>query len=149
MWHQLLDVGIVALTLEQAHSLQMQTARASNTDKRPLIQLDVFHQLHCLDALRKFIFARDSQDHSGYTKGLVHINHCIDQIRQSLMCHADISMVYHIPRPENEQTPQLPKWKANFSAPHTCRDFWAIHDWAKRYNTSGFEIERWNDKEFL
>ncbi|KAL3420100.1 hypothetical protein PVAG01_08599 [Phlyctema vagabunda] len=149
MWHELMDVGIMSLSEERARSLQIPTAKASDSDQTPLVQLDVFHQLHCLNALRKFVFAKPTREESDWSKELVHINHCIDQLRQSLMCHSDLSIIYHVPRPPKEKSPQLPTWKANFSAPHTCRNFWALHDWAKKYNTSGFEIERWNDEEFL
>lgn len=54
-----------------------------------------------------------------------HIEHCVDSIRQALMCTSDITAYpvewnsrYHRPRP-------------NFiTAKHTCRNFEKIRDWA-------------------
>jgi hypothetical protein len=53
-----------------------------------------------------------------------HINHCIDTIRQSLMCAADIS-VYTWEWDEERQT-TVNKVKN----PHVCRNFDKIKEWA-------------------
>ena len=49
-------VGFITLTPEQNEQLEMPTQNVSRSDHRPMIQLDVFHQLHCLDTLRKVAF---------------------------------------------------------------------------------------------
>lgn len=48
-----LSVGFVVLTPDQSEELEIPTMNISRKDPRPLIQLDVFHELHCLDSLRK------------------------------------------------------------------------------------------------
>ncbi|KAJ0124044.1 hypothetical protein J7T55_012517 [Diaporthe amygdali] len=62
-----------------------------------LMYMDVFQQLHCLNCLRKKLdpwkasypsVGSDSTFPEGY-----HTAHCIDSIRLSLECHADVSMV--------------------------------------------------------
>lgn len=58
------------------------------------------------------------------------------------MCHSDVTPITHKARPKPHH-PRLPNWVPNFSVPHTCRNFDKIHDWAKKYNTSGFVIEVW------
>lgn len=55
--------------------------------------LDVFHQLHCLNMVRKrfdpdYYPAEDPPRLSN-----MHRDHCLDYIRQSLMCHADATPV--------------------------------------------------------
>jgi hypothetical protein len=74
----------------------------------------------------------------------IHIDHCIDYLRQALMCHSDVTPITHAPRPK-PYNPALSPWRPNFATPHTCRDFWAIHRWAGSdgRNSSGFVIEVW------
>jgi Mycotoxin biosynthesis protein UstYa len=69
-------------------------------------------------------------------------DHCIDYLRQVLMCHSDVTPITHKKRPAG-YNPALADWVPNFSTPHTCRNFQKIHDWAKKYNTSGYVIESW------
>ena len=54
-----------------------------------------------------------------------HLDHCVDSIRQSLMCTADISV---IPFQWIEEKKQL---AARATIPHVCRDFQQIQEWAK------------------
>ena len=56
---------------------------------------DMLHSLHCLNALRKHI----DVDHYGNHLKLpeqyrrMHIDHCIDQLRQAITCHGDMTPV--------------------------------------------------------
>ncbi|KAL4259670.1 ustYa family protein [Pleurotus pulmonarius] len=59
-----------------------------------------------------------------------HISHCIDMIRQSLMCSADISVIsWYMPEASSpEHTPNpLPR----FDQTRMCRDFDDLRDWAR------------------
>jgi hypothetical protein len=60
-----------------------------------------------------------------------HITHCLNQIRQSIMCHGDI-------------TPYVWQWNETLgynqnmiSTPHTCKNFDKIRDWARPENHGG------------
>ncbi|KAH3999716.1 hypothetical protein HBH98_085850 [Parastagonospora nodorum] len=59
-----------------------------------LVWLNVFHQLHCLKMLRKMNY-RDhyypNQTEHNARDMEVHINHCIEQLRQAVMCNPDTS----------------------------------------------------------
>lgn len=69
--------------------------------------LTVFHQLHCLDEVRhsywelshaKQLGGQPDKDQGGESGGKMHspshVRHCIDLLRQSLMCNADITLEY-------------------------------------------------------
>jgi hypothetical protein len=58
------------------------------------------------------------------------------------MYHADVTPIAHKKHNPGFNS-LLQDWVANFAAAHTCRNFNKIHDWAKKYNTSGFVIESW------
>lgn len=64
---------------------------------------------------------------------ITHIDHCIDSIRQTLMCSADVS-------------PIVFNWdpSVNYSRPistiyHTCRDFEALRQWTEDHQVKNFD----------
>ncbi|KAJ5761269.1 hypothetical protein N7520_008425 [Penicillium odoratum] len=88
---------------------------------RYLASLDVFHQLHFVDLLRKNIHREYYDKHEGSFAGAPkrviegHLEHCIETLRQMLMCHGDISLLTY-------------NWVAgrdmpypNFNTIHTCK----------------------------
>ncbi|KAM3486851.1 hypothetical protein MY3957_009695 [Beauveria namnaoensis] len=98
-----------------------------------VIGLDVFHQLHCLNMLRKFIYLRRYNSSIVRADGSVdflswsHLDHCIESIRQSLTCASDISTVTYRWHSTKILEPELRNV-------HMCRNFSKIREWA---------LERW------
>jgi hypothetical protein len=68
-----------------------------------------------------------SQDMSKHGLHLMpnHIAHCIENMRQSFMCTADISTVVWQWEDSSQTT------KGYLNVPHTCRNFDRLQDWAK------------------
>ena len=69
--------------------------------------LDVFHQLHCLNHVRTFLFTLQAgveyntvnETYENLLKPQEdHVYHCFDYIRQALMCNADLTVEW--PRTE-------------------------------------------------
>jgi hypothetical protein len=56
----------------------------------------------------------------------VHIDHCIDQMRQSLMCTVDVTPIPY------EWYPKYGAYMPSTGIMHTCRNFEAVQDWAKK-----------------
>ncbi|KZM23738.1 uncharacterized protein EKO05_0005702 [Ascochyta rabiei] len=96
------------------------------------------HHLHCLNLLRKSLpwnikyykamgmgpFAND--DHILKS----HVTHCLDIIRQQLMCNVDVGVlgqVWYQP-PDSDIEPFV-----DFNTIHTCRNFEAVRDWAEKH----------------
>ncbi|KAI1820839.1 hypothetical protein F4861DRAFT_533432 [Xylaria intraflava] len=92
--------------------------------------MDVFHQLHCLNYLRKktilynHLYPSSGEIEDQQVPPEFHIPHCIDSIRLSLQCHADTTLV-----PQRWADGWLEPW-AIWTNKHTCRNFNAIRDWA-------------------
>lgn len=65
---------------------------------------------------------------------LIFRDHCVDSIRETLMCHADVSPIpFRVNVPANQViVPRL-------STTHTCRNFTKIQEWAKDHRAG-----RWN-----
>jgi len=80
--------------------------------------------------IRKAYWAKSSdgmQDthHHGEMVGPEHIDHCIDTIRQYMMCNADVTATTWVWDPEKGKS------KAVADVAHTCRNFEDIKAWAE------------------
>ncbi|KAJ0124502.1 hypothetical protein J7T55_005840 [Diaporthe amygdali] len=92
--------------------------------------LDVFHQLHCLNYIRKktLLYAPVYQNQPGEEDIPMkyHIPHCLDSIRLSLQCHADMSVI-----PQRWAPGWIEPW-AIWTNHHQCRNFEHVRDWARQ-----------------
>ncbi|KAK4445588.1 hypothetical protein QBC34DRAFT_472114 [Podospora aff. communis PSN243] len=102
-----------------------------NTDGVQVL-LEVFHQLHCLNTLRKRTWPEYYPKPDTISEKLYrdHTDHCIEMLRIALMCFSDV-------------TPITAKWitathqEPDFSTLHTCRNFDKIRDFSRSH------AERW------
>lgn len=65
-----------------------------------------------------------------------HLNHCLNALRQSIMCHSDVSVLVWqwYDRPEDQEDPFDELRSHNYpftNIPHTCRNFDKISEWAR------------------
>ncbi|OJJ42237.1 hypothetical protein ASPZODRAFT_155448 [Penicilliopsis zonata CBS 506.65] len=102
-----------------------------------IVELDVFHQLHCLNLVRLKAWTAENPEYGDngvnpHLQKMDHIDHCIDTMRQSLMCSADISPIVWNWDPASQSA------KGRASTLHTCRDFEAIRQWAIEHHTDAF-----------
>ncbi|RWA09506.1 hypothetical protein EKO27_g5598 [Xylaria grammica] len=99
-----------------------------------LVTLDVFHQMHCLDIVRMALYPQRYDKSFYLANGTIdyckwlHVDHCIDQLRQALLCNSDVSVVYY-------------KWsdvvegiRPMVNNQHTCRNYDKVLEWAKERN---------------
>ncbi|THG93993.1 hypothetical protein EW026_g7385 [Hermanssonia centrifuga] len=100
-----------------------------------VVALSVFHELHCLNVIRKALHPDYYVDPvTGAIGNIVkddlpdHLNHCVDTIRQALMCAADITP--HVWHWDEERKISLP---AFHDAAHVCRSYDNIVEWAKTH----------------
>ncbi|KAK4444363.1 hypothetical protein QBC34DRAFT_475069 [Podospora aff. communis PSN243] len=97
------------------------------------VGLDVFHTLHCLDNIRRLFYpeyyALDPENHEAHVR---HRGHCIDQIRQYIMCAGDMT-AYGTRWFENPG-----RNYADSDVVHTCRNFDKLRGWTRnRYHAGG------------
>ncbi|OAL30947.1 hypothetical protein AYO20_08532 [Fonsecaea nubica] len=93
--------------------------------------LEVFHQLHCLNLLRKatyFEYYADKEIMFKTTRHMIreHLDHCIDMLRISLQCTSDLTLITF-----NASTPEFPmaEYIPDFYTNHRCRNFEQTLDW--------------------
>ncbi|KAJ9606918.1 hypothetical protein H2200_008929 [Cladophialophora chaetospira] len=139
------DYATSVISEEEAKNLITPTLRIPGTAKY-LVQLDVFHELHCLNDMRKLLYPErfDGIQNLTAANGTVnrdtnmfrHWEHCVDSLRQTLMCHADVSPIpFHINRPMDSGIfPRL-------ATTHTCRNFTKVQEWAREHSAGDFKYE--------
>ncbi|XP_014550238.1 hypothetical protein COCVIDRAFT_116011, partial [Bipolaris victoriae FI3] len=87
-----------------------------------LVSLQVYHYLHCINALRRaayqHVYGAPTKEH------LNHLDHCIDMLRQAAQCQSDLTPMLYF-NPENDPNTMLIK-----SHQHSCRRFDLVNEWA-------------------
>jgi hypothetical protein len=129
-WDNLLHAQYIAL--EESETNQIPPSHISPTwynGEHNFMELSVFHNLHCLNEIRLALSPGRDVEHKHerdlFHQGTVHLDHCVDQIRQALMCHADLTPV------PMQQIEGLENTLIGNGEEHTCRDFDAIWQWVE------------------
>ncbi|KAF1365565.1 hypothetical protein EJ07DRAFT_95628, partial [Lizonia empirigonia] len=110
-------------------------------EDKHMIGLDVFHRLHCLDTIRKSFYLRRYNITLLRPDGTVnylpwlYVDHCIESIRQSLMCNADVTPMHY------EWSDDIKSVVPKITVTHTCRDFEEIQKWT----TNRWVDWKWSD----
>ena len=112
--------------------------------------MDGLHQLHCLNLLRKSLFFNyeyySSHSHPSHPGGSgefrefsnpplhvrAHINHCVDALRERIMCAADSEVLPYYWRDMQGFT--IP----DFAVTRQCRSFESLRRWAEEH-----QLEDW------
>lgn len=97
------------------------------------VTLDVYHTLHCVNHLRKSYYSDYYQNPNPVAQQREHFDHCIDLLRQTLMCHGDVALHpfewiddYRFPWP-TEKTE------------HQCRSWDKLVAWSKEHSIANLE----------
>jgi len=96
-----------------------------------LVTLEMFHKLHCLNVLRMTNYPDRYPEYNLFNengKRLMmrqgHVDHCIDRLRQGVMCSGDTGTLYWT------WIEDLQQYRINMSSTHSCRNYDKIRDWA-------------------
>lgn len=95
-WDSLLKNFNLRLTESEMRSLGKMDDNLPLPDGGYFGSLTVFHQLHCIERVQKALYPKyywaDLNDEEAFLN-LGHSEHCLDVLRQSIMCNADTSMI--------------------------------------------------------
>ncbi|KAI1363194.1 hypothetical protein F5Y08DRAFT_251979 [Xylaria arbuscula] len=121
-WSRLLMNANVRVSAEDLEKAGVESIPLNDGSGKYYAILDVYHQLHCLKYIRHYMYKDIYNDVQPWTP--THVDHCIDSIRQNLMCNADIAMMGF-------------KWvndslepKPHFRGQHECVNWERIEEWA-------------------
>ncbi|PSS03843.1 hypothetical protein BD289DRAFT_420360 [Coniella lustricola] len=115
---------------KDAEKIPNRTIKIPGDEEHSVVWLGVFHELHCLNILRKLIwfeyYSVMSDLVAGRNNMRNHLVHCVDAIRKASMCHADITPIPLWSEPDFKKGEITPVFKV----PHTCRNYDRIKEWA-------------------
>ncbi|KAJ3552824.1 hypothetical protein NM688_g3948 [Phlebia brevispora] len=136
-WNDLYnDFGISQIPEWQADRLPNPSAPFPENPEYYIVQLSAFHQMHCLNNIRKALWSEHYVDPvTGELDGLnshqlrAHLNHCLDTLRQGIMCAGDVSpIVWHW---SDEDQGDI----INLDIAHSCRSYDSLVTWAKEHKS--------------
>ncbi|KAF7345275.1 hypothetical protein MSAN_01904200 [Mycena sanguinolenta] len=133
MWSDLYNYGVSRITKEEAARLPNKTHAIPGDPGHYIAELDVFHNIHCLNKVRMALDPdcypdwriSTSNNYIPTQDATEHISHCIDWLRQSIMCHVDTSVIVW------QWDSQANESRVKGNVAHTCRKFDKITEWAK------------------
>ncbi|KAI1121060.1 hypothetical protein F5Y10DRAFT_257088 [Nemania abortiva] len=131
-WDNLVDQPMILVDNETLHAFDPTSKPTKSIEGHYYATVEVYHQLHCLDITRKFIW-RDHYQHVDTFQDppemvWEHVDHCIDLLRQVLMCNGDIGLIFYTDVGEKQPV-------ARVSTTHMCRNFSQITDWVKGHDS--------------
>ncbi|KAG8627509.1 hypothetical protein KVT40_004992 [Elsinoe batatas] len=85
LWSDLYNFGITRISTDEARPLENKTLRLPGQEGGYIVQLSVFHQLHCLNLVRRGLYGEVDFSNVDDLLGIEHLDHCIDTIRQGIM----------------------------------------------------------------
>ena len=119
--------GLVSLPSAVAYAQNLELSNLSTTAGESVFQVDAFHQLHCVARVREMIISYPSllklnPDLGEQDRYYQHTLHCVDYLRQAVMCNLDLTLVSTGHDLEFDHSP-----------PRQCRDWDAVVGWVDRW----------------
>lgn len=119
--------GLVSIPNTQTLSFNIPPSNLTTIEGESVYQVDVFHQIHCLERIRSDLLSAPflyqlNPNRTDEEPHFRHIMHCVDYLRQAIMCTGDLTLVSSGSDLEFEKGPE-----------RQCRDFHAIGDWVRRW----------------
>ena len=110
------------------------------TGEKYIAHLDTQHQLHCLNHLRMALFADyyHSAEELTHPEYMPHLMHCLDLVRQNIMCHADTNFM-PLAWAEDNKHAHMPR-----KLSYQCKDYEAFRKWAASKDLTNIVEEEWD-----
>ncbi|KAJ7938294.1 hypothetical protein B0H13DRAFT_1851737 [Mycena leptocephala] len=150
-WDNLQQYSKLRLPRSEAVLFPNKTSGIAGDPGYYLAELEIYHQLHCLvewnaspggrylwmlqNQIRQALHPKYYPNWGMHTIGAreFHIDHCVDRIRQGLMCNADTSVLVW------EWNPTFNETRVRLRVPHQCKNFSKIHEWTRDKLMTSFD----------
>jgi len=146
-WHKLHEFESTRISEEEASRIPQLTVPIPGQPRQYIVALDVIHELHCVDLIRHRIYSdlyhdSGSNETSAYHAIMFqweHMDHCVDNLRQALMCLPDITRLTLAPSTAHRLLVQVRSTNAEDEPVRMCRNFEEIREWAQGRNADKFD----------
>ncbi|PVH88366.1 hypothetical protein DL98DRAFT_509079 [Cadophora sp. DSE1049] len=124
-WSKVINPLNLFMTLDEANVMGTEGMGIEPASGLYMSMPQVLHDLHCLNMIRK-VLRLDHYTEMNNSILDVHIDHCIDGLRQSLMCFSDMTLIKEYWTDNKGDEGGM---MADFDNVHVCRDFDSIRAW--------------------
>ena len=148
-WDRISDVQAILIDSNEVENLgkdPLKTVRAPERwgfgSDAHWAEIDVFHQIHCLNSIRQSLYRDYYTGKDNETNPLAwgHVTHCIHNLVQYLMCTASTDVVTY------NWVEGKPKPVPDFNINKKCRDFEGLLEWQNEHKLMD-PREKWDDIE--
>ncbi|KAH7325712.1 hypothetical protein B0I35DRAFT_508060 [Stachybotrys elegans] len=125
-WHELLAGTMIRFSAEEMHMANNATS-ARHVDGTGYIGgLGISHNLHCLKRIRQWMYpdyyyGSEEQD---WDELAAHVDHCLETIRQALLCSADVNVFTLIWTSHSKTKPST-----RVPQQHACVNWDVLQEW--------------------
>ncbi|KAH8884196.1 hypothetical protein GQ53DRAFT_846499 [Thozetella sp. PMI_491] len=136
LWDELMPVGAGFVRVPYPRRFNMPASEPIEDDNEEgeLYSLSVTHQLHCLAVLRHVIIKYEKHDKSRFA-GDGHEYHCLDYIRQAVLCAGDTTLDYADDQVIGQDGKVTRYGFTGANSTHMCRDWDAIKKFAEEHRS--------------
>ncbi|KAF1736400.1 hypothetical protein CRV24_002007 [Beauveria bassiana] len=125
LWDALQPIGGGLIAVSDPRKLGLvgglPLGKGANEERpREAYGISMFHQIHCLVAIRTAIRTRTFNDQ--------HLDHCLDYLRQAIMCTGDTTLEKVIKDDSGKTKPEIDGW----GTVHECRSWHMLFEFAER-----------------
>ncbi|KAK7020928.1 hypothetical protein R3P38DRAFT_3548294 [Favolaschia claudopus] len=142
-WDDLQKYSVLRLPRSEAMKFPNRTSPIAGDPGYYMAELEVYHQLHCLVPQNQIRQALHPNHYPNWGMHTIHgvssrqfyIDHCVERIRQGIMCNVDTSVLVW------EWNPTVNETRVRLRVPHQCKNFTKIHEWTRENLLTSFP--RW------
>ncbi|SMR52955.1 unnamed protein product [Zymoseptoria tritici ST99CH_1E4] len=126
-WANITEGHLILLNETGVRALGQSLDEAVSLEGKYFALPEYYHQMHCLDIIRRSFWREHYSDFKVFQFSeeaiMGHIDHCLDLLRQMIMCTADVGLIIYYWEGADRE-PQ-----AKFATEHMCRNLDRINDW--------------------
>ncbi|KAI0532441.1 hypothetical protein GGR58DRAFT_490209 [Xylaria digitata] len=143
-WHHLLQNDNIRVPKGYLDELNLTTVYTLDGSEG-IASLSVYHSLHCLKKVKRMLFKEyyhSGKSDEAMAREAKHVDHCVEYIRESLMCHPDLSMVtFRWINNTAQYEDKTAFYPTNFDAAlHRCANWEALDSWANKRMFDLFDV---------
>ncbi|GAB1312627.1 hypothetical protein MFIFM68171_02837 [Madurella fahalii] len=149
-WHRLLRNDNILVPKEYLDELNL-TSIYTKDGLHGIASLSVYHSLHCLKQkkVKRMIFKEyyhKGKSEEAMAREAKHVDHCVEYIREALMCQPDLSLVtFRWINNTAQHEDKSAFYPTNFDVSmHTCAKWEPLDEWAggRRFNLFDVDLLR-------
>ncbi|OGM50716.1 hypothetical protein ABOM_000490 [Aspergillus bombycis] len=125
--------GFITAKRTNSGSLAFEEHSSVSSDEDPSKEyycIAAFHQMHCLAIIYNAVYSKNHSAHRHRDDHSDHTKHCIDYLRQSIMCASDATLEGSgVLGGDGNPVRAVDGWNST----HQCRDWDSLYDFASRH----------------